>query len=468
MIIYFGGAEVSSHRKLLVANDVQNVYMSYMGLRRRNDKPWSVEANFPDTMNVMVDSGAFTVNKGVGSDLDDEALRRVATAYEDFIAANAGRVACFTEFDAQALGYDWIKARREDYYNAYGRSFLPVWHADYGLDELALIANQYGRVAVLQTALGDRDLVPVLNSLAEQAVELHGLSMTKKGPMQEIRWHSVGSTSWTSPMRFGDTFVWTGNELKRYTKPYKEQARKRHRTLFTSEGFDPQKIADDDTAEVAKLSLWSWQKFEGYVNDHRASVGVVSVVAGSGSPDHQGGTEETVRLAPAKKRTDYLLMPGFTFDDTELQVTADSQRRCDTCFLKRTCPAFDPGSDCAYQMPLVIKTREDIRNTENALLSMQMQRIAFMKTAEDQSGGYADPNLSAEMDRLARMIKMQREGTAEKFNLSVSASVPEGAPSILEMFGNNVVQAQAVEGPKVVDELIKTTEIYEAEVADNG
>jgi hypothetical protein len=43
------------------------------------------------------------------------------------------------------------------------------------------------------------------------------------------------------------------------------------------------------------------------------------------------------------------------------------------------------------------------------MIEMQMQRVAFLKYAEDLEGGYADPTLSAEMDRFYRMLEKLKE-----------------------------------------------------------
>jgi hypothetical protein len=40
---------------------------------------------------------------------------------------------------------------------------------------------------------------------------------------------------------------------------------------------------------------------------------------------------------------------------------------------------------------------------------MQGQRVAFMRFAEEMSGGYADPNVSQEIDRLFKLIKTTKE-----------------------------------------------------------
>lgn len=471
MRLYYGGAEIASHRKTLIDNGIKDVYLSYMGLRRRIKfaRPWVIDEKFPKDMHIILDSGAYSVNKGVASDYDLDELVAIASAYEAFVAYNCERADAFTEFDALPLGLEWILDRRRDYYDDLGEKFLPVWHAEFGVEELEHMAAQYKRVAVLQTALGDRDLIPVLNMLAERrGTAFHGLSMTKPDIMRAVKWESVGSTSWISPMQYGDTFVWTGRELKRYPKAYKEQSRKRYRTLFTLNGFDPQKIANDEHGEVAKLSLWSWQRCLEDIN--RKATGQLA------EKDENQSVAVSQEPAPLVTR-DRILLPGVSIfqpaeedAETEIRVQGQSLRQCNTCFLReRGCPGYKPDATCLYELPIEVKTREQLRAVENGLIAMQTQRVMFMRMVEDLEGGFPDPNLSSEIDRLTRMIKMQREGTAEKFNLSMTMNRPGELGALSRIFGDKVAEAQAIESRNVVDDMIKESElgkVYEGEIID--
>lgn len=483
MKLYYGGAEVPSHRKWLQDAGIDHSYLSYVGLRRRLKfaRPWLIKDKFPGEMHVLLDSGAHTYNKQEAEDQDSAELLEVAAAYEAFVSQNAERVDAFTEFDARSLGLDWIHSRRDDYYLDFGNKFMPVWHPEWGIDELEAMASRYERIAIVQTALGDRDIIPVLNMLASRrGTLLHGIAMTKPDTMRAVKWTSVGSTSWLSPIQYGDTFVWTGNELKRYPKAYKDQARKRHRTLFTNAGFDAEKIAADDTNEVIRLSLWSWERLLEDVNGTRrtasGSLDRVPADRGPSEPaDLLGGDTDPGPDQVLERRTK-ILLPGIslraTEEGTELDVRGDNLRRCDSCFLReRGCPGYKPGADCLYEIPIKAKTAAQIRAVETGLIEMQTQRVLFMKMAEDLEGGYADPNLSGEMDRLTRMIKAQREGQAEKFSLRIEASNKPGEVSMLgQIFGREAADKMAqIEGPNVVDDMIKESmmqEVFEGEVVD--
>ena len=464
MKLYYGGAEVPSHRQWLQDAGVTHVYLSYMGLRRRIRRlaAWRIADKIPPGMHVLLDSGCHTINKKEDHDLAE--LAEIAAGYEEFVAANVSRVDAFTEFDALPLGFDWIMDRREELSDLHGDKLMPVFHnGGVGLDALV---SRFRHVGILHESLGDRDLAPVLNMYAaRRGTQFHGMGITRPSLMQGIRWDSVGSTSWLSPMRFGDTFVWTGKRLRRYPRAYKDQARKRHRSLFLVNGFDAAKIANDDPREIVRLSLWSWQQLVENINSHNRPKEVVL-----GEPS-SGGPADITRATPVARPR--ILLPGIRLtkiegsDDAHLELRGDNLRLCDTCFLRdRGCPGYQAGASCVYELPIEIKTPAQIRTVENALIKIQTDRVLFMKMAEDLEGGYADPNLSSEIDRLSRMIKNQRDGTMIKEKLVFESNRPGEVGAISRIFGKEAADAQAIEAPNAVDAMIREAEIFEAEVVE--
>jgi hypothetical protein len=100
---------------------------------------------------------------------------------------------------------------------------------------------------------------------------------------------------------------------------------------------------------------------------------------------------------------------GTIKDVQTVQSQASSLRACDTCFVASNCPAFKPQSVCAFKLPIEVKTKDQLKSLINAIIEMQGQRVAFMRFAEEMSGGYADPNVSQEIDRLFKLIKTTKE-----------------------------------------------------------
>lgn len=493
MHLYLGGAEIPGWRTLLAEQGVEHVAMSYMGLRRRQKftKPWLIADKFPEDQKIFLDSGAYTVNKAADDAYSIGDLKDIAAHYMTFVQENIDRVEMVSEFDALPLGRDWIRSAREDFWDDLpDDKFLPIWHGG-DLDELSSLAQRYKRVGIVQTALGDRNLAPTLNSLVQQyGTLLHGVAMTKPTEMAAIRWDSVASTSWISPSQYGDTIVWTGKELKRYPKDYKAQARKQHRTLFQSKGFDPALIEADDSKEILRLSIWSWQQQVADLGRHGGGVTTAPNQAQTGNTESgEGGVgtppEETRNAVATREVRELTPLPvmglgktseEFTTDEGDratrdlplVEIRSASMRICDTCFLKDKCPGFKPNANCAYNIPVELKTKDQYLALQNSLIEMQTQRVLFMKMAEDMEGGYADPNLSNEVDRLQKLLAKKHEMEQDSFSVKFEAkgTSPGQAGMISRLFGSDAGErAQALPAPVSADRVIEG-EIFDADLVD--
>lgn len=493
MKIFFSGTEIPGHRKFLAEQQIENVSLSYVGLRRRTkfSKPWLVETNYPEFQNVFLDSGAYTVNKSP-EDYSQGELDDIYTGYLRFIEQNIAHLSIVTEFDSLALGRDWIEAQREDYFDDLPDDvFMPIWHADWGLSYLDDLCQTYKRVGVPKTALNGRSIHQHLNSLVQKyGTKLHGIAMTKPEQMSAVKWDSVASTSWISPSQYGDTIVWTGNELKRYPMQYKDQARKRHRTLFINNGFDFEKIEEDDTNEILKVSVWSWKQLEDHISRHKGElVTTMSKQDSSENAENEGTlvdmSAENMRnnVSTSIARIDRETMPIPVMDlipHTEkymdggeekerdvpiFQARSKSLRMCDSCFLATKCPGFQEGANCAYDIPIQITTKDQMKALYDGLITIQTQRVMFMKMAEDLEGGYADPNLSKEIDRLTKLIEQKHEMEREGFSVLFEAKGSASGGVISRLFGSQIGdQAKALPTSVHADRIIEETHIIDAEI----
>ncbi|KJK56236.1 hypothetical protein [Saccharothrix sp. ST-888] len=493
MKFYFGGAEIPSHRQLLCQEAISHVALSFMGLRRRTrfTKPWLTTENFSPEQHVLVDSGCHTLNRE-GVEVDPSEIADIAEVYDEFIRQNLNSIAAYTEFDALAMGKEWIEERRSA---LDPEKAVVVWHEEWGIDELRRMADTYPYIAVGQGTAGDRDIVPLLRSLS-RAGRLHGYGFSSPPLMLAANWYSASSTTWLSAAQHGETFVWTGHELKRYPNRYKGQARKRHRTLFESIGLDAELIEQDDPTENLRLSLWSWQQQIAHISQ-RHGEGVAGSPNGRKTGNRESGTgvvevttseEETEGATPApiqraKKTLPGLEMEAFThrYTDpedgerktrTEYRATAVDLniRVCDGCFLARKCPEYQPGESCAYEIPIKVRTKEQYIALLDSLIAMQAARVFSMRMSEEVEGGYADPNLSQEMDRMARFVKLKAdiEEAGFTFSMKVQQKGEAQIGIISRLFGKEAGGAPALSpaGTVSVEEALGQLGVVDAEVVE--
>lgn len=441
--MYMGGSEVKLWRDLLAQEQVPNVSLSYIGLLRRNKnnlditENWSIADHYPADQSIFLDSGAYTLNRE-GSEYTKEQAHDLAIHYYAFILKNIDRVSLVSEFDAKILGQQYIEdARKSFYVELPTDKFMPIWHAEYGLEDLESLCSTYSIVGIPTTEIGDKSLVPILNNYVRKyGVRLHGVAITGQKLIREIKWDSVASMSWLSPTRFGDTIIWTGNELKRYPKAYKEKARKAHGAFLENKGFDLDKIQNEEGNEVLRLSLWSWMRFAEHVEARKG----VTKIAGKQSDSFEEFAVTRVDSIGYDDRNDKLPSNELAIPETsafELALRGETS---------------------------VAKTVEQRKVLLSALIDMQGQRVLELKKLEDSEGGFADINLSAETDRLARLIKQQNDMEKQSFSLKIEATAPAGEGFMSTMFGSNV-------GEKLADPSKTTAEVVddnvtEAEVVD--
>lgn len=445
MRMYFGGSEVKMWRDLLEQQQVPNVALSYIGLLRRNKNNaditarWSIADHYPQAQNIFLDSGAYTLNKE-NSEYTYEDAVKLAQQYMEFVSANIDRVSLVSEFDAKILGFDRIRDTRTAFYdNLDPDKFMPIWHEEYGLEELERMCSSYNVVGVPVTYIGDKSLIPVLNGYVRKyGVRLHGVAITGRKLLKEVRWDSVASMSWLSPLRFGDTIIWVGNELKRYPKAYKKKARELHGDYLTRNGFDVDKIQEDDGKEILKLSLWSWLKFSETlerVTNVTRNEKVNFAENGYDGVDTQGGTEWNGNLLPAIPETSAF----------ELALRGQNTEA---------------------------KSLEQRKVLLSALIDVQAQRVLELKKLEDQEGRYADINFSAEADRLAKYIRQQNDMERQSFSLKIEASAPTGEGFMSTMFGPgigdklNTPDPFADAKPTTKAEVIPENDVHDAEIVD--
>jgi hypothetical protein len=286
-------------------------------------------------------------------------------------------------------------------------------------------------------------------------------------------------------MMNGETIVWDGSKLVRYPKRMKDQARARYRNTYIKAGLDVDKILEDDSKEVCRLAVWSYQQYEArlngmtddellYINNDDMD-GVSNAETLPLVPDNK--TPSVRKLMP-REDAEMGNLPVFGYDlsttvdedgtikDVQtVQSQSTSLRACDTCFVASNCPAFKPQSVCAFKLPIEVKTKDQLKSLINAVIEMQGQRVAFMRFAEEMSGGYADPNVSQEIDRLFKLIKTTKEldDSREFIRMTVERQGSSGVLS--SIFGDKAQALKELPDGGLNEE--QTTKIIKQSLEDN-
>jgi hypothetical protein len=483
--LVFGGVEVPSNRTLLERAGVDSVMLNFWGLRKRGlpkTKPYLVGEHFLPEMKVWIDSGSVQADK---AELTVRERDEYAGEYEDFIAYNYDRIEGWVEFDSQKLGLPAIAANRAAFEN--DPKMWVVWHESYGIPVLRRWAESYANIAIPgATVESATNLAGITRQLQTQyPVAFHALAVAKPDNLRQIPFSTASTLSWLSPMRRGETIVWDGSKLVRYPKRMKAQARPRYKSLVTGAGLDFEKFLDDDTLEATKVAVWSYRQLEIAMDKEERKKRLTSIPGGrtpgegkkvadnsddtlytglmemgmGASTNSDVGVRNVSATPPAPRDPQEMtILPGVGIeiqkvidvaeDGTQtlkdlpmMRSQATSMRQCDTCFVAANCPAFKPGSVCAFNLPVQVQTADQLKALLLSVVEMQGQRVAFMKFAEDVGGGYSDPNLSQEVDRLFKLVSTMKKMDENREFERITIERQSSGGVLSRIFGN---QAQAV------------------------
>lgn len=139
-----------------------------------------------------------------------------------------------------------------------------------------------------------------------------------------------------------------------------------------------------------------------------------------------------------------------------IRYTGALLRQCDNCYLASKCPAFKEHTECAFKLPVEIRTKDQLQAALRAMIEMQVSRVMFARFAEEMEGQGLDSSLSSEMDRAFEMIEKFKSinDTRDLVRFEVEARGSSGVLS--RLFGQRAAdQANALPhgglGPAATD-----------------
>lgn len=460
MEIIFLGGEVPSNRELLIRNNVKSIGLNYWALKRRGlpkTKDYLLSERYPEDVKVYVDGGTTAAAKAGLSVME---LEEYCEEYQDWVSLNEDRIAGATEFTHPALGDAWTKAQRETFW-AYTPEgiFWPVWSG--GHIDLAHLASKYENIAIPGDHVeSDKALAAKVRALGHQySFDVHGIACAKPDNLRQVPFKTASTLSWLSPMMRGETIVWDGNRLVRYPKKMKDQARPRYKRIIEEAGLDFDKILADDPNEVTSLAIWSYLELEKTLDNDDSLLSDNSEYIDDPGDAETGGANPDNSVVQVRKEiaevplSEMKTLPVFGVEHrTVIDHDSDgraviknvpvinsnsvSLRQCDTCFVASNCPAFKPQSACSFNLPVEVKTKDQLRALLNAIIEMQGARVAFARFSEELNGGYPDPNTGQEIDRLFKLVEQLKklESNNEFVRMTVERQTSGGVLS--NLFGD--------------------------------
>lgn len=497
MKLIFSGVEVGSNRTLLEGMKVESMGLNYWGLRKRGlpkTKNWLISDHFDTDTQVFIESGALQAEK---AGLSKQELIELAADYQEFLVNNADRATAFLEFDSTILGYEWVDQQRSFFSN--DPKLWVIWHEEYGQQILREMCEDYKNVSIPNDEIESvTNLAAVTRSYFRQyGTQFHALGCAKPDNLRQIPFSTASTLSWLSPMRRGETIVWDGQRIVRYPKKMKDQARLRYKAVVEKAGLNYLDFVQDSTLEATRVAVWSYLQLETSMDKKTPDFHIIEGGKGQNLSDNNDtfltglmGIETPASDnsdVPMRKQEANKVVPRDPDEVQNLPVFGvkmktvvetgedgkdvlkdvpvinnqqSSLRQCNSCFVASNCPAFKPDNMCAFNLPIEVKTKDQLKALLTAIIEMQGQRVAFMRFAEEMNGGYADPNLSQEIDRLYKLVGQVKEMESNKEFIQITAQRQSSSGVLSAIFGD---RAQALkELPETLKEETVTKIISES------
>lgn len=474
MKVILTGGEKGTYRNLLVAQKVPHIAL--------NVTQYAIPKTKAVDLKELLGGAEVTVYTSEG----DEDVAR----YDQFIRDNHEDIA--------------IVIGRVDYDGSWlGEKYYPMWNDPDDLERLAFLCERYGRAAISDKCLNPTTIKRIKQLQQRWAPTLVAIT-SKVDTLDAVEWSMAVVSSWTSVVRYGETQVWDGHGLRRYSAQKKESARKRHRADIVRLGVDFDAVLEDEVAEVAKLAILSWMAWDQHENGAYQPTedgdedefdsnrhGSIAIMGG----DSAGGanpvsTPPGIATEGIQRRheNEKVLLPGMALEqtvsmgsvegedadeqyeiaphvDTTIRYASNGMRNCDSCYLASRCHEYKAHADCAFKLPVELKTKEQMSAALQAMLEMQTSRILFARFAEELEGQGIDPTVSSEIDRLFRLTKEFKDikDTRDLVRFEMEARGSSGV--ISRLFGSAAGEkAQALDHSLSMQELDQV--IIDADVLD--
>lgn len=434
MLLYFAGAESPSHLNTLRAEGVVKVAVNVTALSRRvkDLSEWATEERLGGLEWILY------------ADSPD-------TTWESTLTLLSGAIDRGVPPEAIVGPYSWGE---DTWLGNSDLFFAPTWDGgDHGV--LRDCLEQYGAVFLPDSVVDNASAARTAQAATGNGQVVGALTGRSKG----LENYSVVITSaWWAVQKHGETQVWDQGKMCRYNSKDKLAKRQQHRAAIAALGVDPDAVIADDAAACARLAIRSWLVLERETparkNPPNTSQGQGVVVD---SPDFgtplEGGSEVR-RLDSDRVEGRHAVLPviglelaavestgldgAVTSTEVEtLAVTQESLRRCDTCSFSLQCPSYEAGAKCAYHIPVIIRSKDQLQGVLRAMVEVQTQRVLMQRFGEEITGT-PDPDVGREMDRLFNMVEKWKDIEDNRDTLEVSVKAKGQMGMLSRLFGSKV------------------------------
>ena len=268
----FSGVEDDKNFQILYDMGIRNFLISYHYVQKKHLNTTKYEEM---GVKFFVDSGAFTFISNLEfQDHTIEEWEKYIESYLRWIEKHRDIVFAFASLDLEYLvGGDQVQIWNEKYFEPFMlRTGIPVcfvYHDNATKLTWEQYCQRYPYVGVSWGGLDTQgnDLGYGMNKLkvAEKyGAVVHGMAMTQTALLTKLPFYTVDSTTWLVGLQYGEINYWTGKKMSRLKK---DKWKGVMLEKLVANGFDRQKLLDEDKEEMIKVNVYAFIVAEKFVQD---------------------------------------------------------------------------------------------------------------------------------------------------------------------------------------------------------
>lgn len=250
MKIFFAGGDNWKNFEILKETGVKHVLLSYYYIK---NKPRILEEAKLNNMEVLLDSGAHTLQKGVKVDYET-----FVDNYIKFINKYSKYIDYFVELDIEnVIGLNKVEEWREKIQKQTKREPIIVWHRERGWNYWKQMCKQYSYIGFSgfvtingKPEVPDKYIPIFLKEAKKHNTKVHGFGFTKPS-LFKYPFYSVDSTSWLVGARYGYIYLQVRNNLKALNK----------KSFYRKYG----RVFDFRGDTINRWNLLQWIKYANYL-----------------------------------------------------------------------------------------------------------------------------------------------------------------------------------------------------------
>ena len=362
--------------------------------------------------------------------------------------------------------------------------YLPLWD---GLTPIPVRSLPHGIMASERVFRVEPERTKLLAGKKHSST--FGVITGKSAPLDGF--DIVVNTSWWNVAAMGELQVWDSRAEKLWRHNVRDRDMKavEHEAAIKELGVSHNDILQADREALLTLSVRSWLALSDHLQAKAAKLAApkqqsvattgpapLPVVPGIPGQPLATNTPAVRQMLPTLVATQRELKDAngaVVGQQTVMASTSYSLRQCDNCNLAVACPSYTPGSQCNFAMPVELKTKEQIKGMQQAMIELETQRILQGRFAEEIMGQGLDPQVGKEITRLFDLInRLNRDDPNGAFKILVQGTGAAGASAaqsggiLSQLFGGQV--AANARQPAVTAPPTKELDVVDGQVVEDG